>query len=450
MKIIILAGGTGTRLWPLSRGKYPKQFIRLNGMEKSILQMTIERCLKLVEMKDIILVTNGEYRQLIAGQMEQLGLQPIHDNILSEPMPKNTLPAIYNGVKHIRSAADDLVAVFPSDHLINDVEGFCDAVHKAESLAESYIVTFGIPATMPETGYGYIQPGRPLGHGFQVNSFKEKPPREVAEEYVKQRYYWNAGMFMFHTGLFNEEVRRYCSEVYMAFQQDDVQKCFEASPSISIDYGVMEHSHRVAVQPMNNDWSDLGSFQAIYEAYSGFRDGQGNVAMGNSIMVDSSNSMVLGNTSKPIALVGMDDTVVIDYDDAALICRRDKAQQVKLVVEELGRRGSKALDMFSTEQRPWGSAALLECGDSYRVRRLTVQPGKAINDHSHLHCTQSWTVVCGRVIARLDGKEKELSAGESVCIRPGQIHGMHNPGNIPAEIIEIQTGDTDDIHWVRP
>lgn len=440
MKIIILAGGIGTRLWPLSRGKYPKQFVKLNGMDRSILQMTLERCLKLAGLEDIFLVTNGEYRDIIAGQMEGMGLTPIHENILAEPMAKNTLPAIYNGVKHIRSTGDDTVAVFPSDHLINDVEGFCDAVHRAEGLAETHIVTFGIKASTPETGYGYIQPGAPLGQGFEVSAFKEKPRLELAEQYKREGYFWNAGMFMFNTALFDEEVRRHCPEVYRAFEHDTVEQCFAASPSISVDYGVMEHSGRVAVVPMHNDWSDLGSFQSIYEAYSGLMDSDGNVAGENCIVVDSRNSMVLGNTGKPIALVGMENAVVIDYDDAALVCSMEKTQQVRLVVDELKKRGSRELDVFSVQQRPWGSVRLVHEDEGYRVKRLAVLPGKAVEKHMHKHCAQSWTVVRGKALATVGGEQIQMETGSMAAIETGQAHALANAGNDMLEVIEVQTG----------
>lgn len=448
MKIIILAGGAGTRLWPLSRTKFPKQFVKLRGMDKSILQMTIGRCLELAELKDIYIVTNDEYRFLISGQIEEMGLEAIHENILPEPMPKNTLPAIYNGVKHIRKSGDDIVAVFPSDHMISDEEGFCHSVKQGVELTDKYIVTFGIRATYPETGYGYIQPGRSEGSGFVVDSFKEKPEKQAAEEYVDKKYYWNAGMFMFRTDIFDEEVKRYSPEVYEAFRSDDPEQCFSSSPSISIDYGVMEHSRRVAVVPMENDWSDLGSFAAVYDAYEGFKDENGNVGGDNCILVDSHNSMVLGDGDKPIAMIGLDDVVVIDNVDATLICNLNQTQKVKKVVEALKEKGHKALDEHNTDIRPWGSYTILEDKPGYKVKRLSILPGRTLSKQKHQYRSERWTVVQGKALASLSDEQISMQAGDGLFIEAGQVHRLHNPGDDILEIIEVETGsylEEDDI-----
>lgn len=444
MKVIILAGGAGTRLWPLSRGYFPKQFIQLNGMDKSILQMTIDRCMKLVDFGDIVIVTNKEYKFLICWQLEEMGLQPIEDNILAEPLPRNTLPAIYNGVKHIRKGGEETVAVFPSDHLIYDNEGFCKAMKKGEELAQSCIVAFGIKATSPETGYGYIQPGRDLGSGHEVLAFHEKPELQLAKQYMQQKYMWNAGMFMFRTDIFVQEVQKYSPAVYEAFRHKTPEECFRESPSISMDYGVMEHSKRAAVVLMENDWSDLGSFQSIYEAYKGMRDEDGNVGGDNSIIVDSRNSMVLGDSHKPIALVGMDDTVVIEYPDATLVCRMDKSQQVKVVVDQLKQRSEKSLDIHSTQQRQWGTATTLEDSSNYRVKRLTVNPYKGIPTRNSPGCAKQWTVAAGQATASIDGNVIVLGVGESISINSGLAHSLHNPDGNKLIVIEVQTGQLPD------
>lgn len=437
MKIIILAGGSGTRLWPLSRTRFPKQFVKLRGMDKSILQMTIGRCLKLADLQDIYIVTNGEYRFLIYSQIEEMGFTPIHENILPEPQPKNTLPAIYNGVKHIRGKGDDLVAVFPSDHMINDEDGFCYAVRRGMELAEEYIVTFGIVATSPETGYGYIQPGEQQGSGFVVRSFKEKPRLEVARQYLQQGYYWNAGMFMFRTDIFDEEVKTYSPEVYKAFLSDDPEECFGNSPSISIDYGVMEHSRRVAVVPMENDWSDLGSFAAIYEAYGDLKDGSGNVGDDNCIIVDSHNSMVMGDTDKPIALIGLDDVVVIDNVDATLVCSMGQTQKVKEVVAALKQKRHKALDVHNTDIRRWGCCTILEQRPGYTVKRLTIMPGKTLSEQGD-RTGRRWTVVQGGALASLAGQQITMRAGDGLFIEAGQAYRLHNPdADDVLEIIEV-------------
>lgn len=448
MKVIILAGGTGTRLWPLSRSKYPKQFLKLNGMEKSIFQLTIQRCLRMASLEDIYVVTNNDYKYLISGQIEEMGYDPVTENILLEPQSKNTLPAIFNGVKAIRKKCDDVVAVFSSDHLIGNDEAFISTILEARQLTDRYLLTFGACPESPETGYGYIRPGKPEGPGFVVDEFKEKPDLETAKRYVESGYLWNCGIFMFDSAIFTDEVKIHCPEVYNAFLSDDIEQCFRLTPSISIDYGVMEKSGSVAVVPLKAQWNDLGSFAAFYDQYDAQKDENGNVRFNGEILVDSTNNMIYSDGDKAIVAIGINDLVVVDQKDALLICHKDQTQKVKDGVNELKKANDTRVDYHLTEYRPWGSCTLLEEGRFYKIRRLSVMPGKKVSYQMHYHRSEHWIVVSGTATVVIDGKESIVCSNESVFVKSGCRHSIANNGKIILQVIEVQSGlylEEDDI-----
>lgn len=446
MKAIILAGGSGTRLWPLSRTYYPKQFLKLKNSDKSIFQMTFIRCLKLTDLSDIYIITNKDYKFLALGQIEELGFRFNEERVLIEPSARNTLPAIYFGVKEIQKQGDDVVVVFPSDHLIKHEVDFISAVKQGEELAQNYIVTFGIRPTRPHTGYGYIKPKAPLKTGYLVDEFKEKPDQERAQTYIAKGYFWNSGMFMFITNVFVEELIQHCSQVYTAFDAESIEAAYEKVPNISIDYGLMEKSQRVAVVPLEIGWSDLGSFDAFYEEFPA--DEQGNVKFDGDILLNSSNNLLYTDKNKAVALIGVEDLIVVDEKDALLICKKEHSQQVKEVVDRLKAVNDPRVDFHLTTYRPWGAYTILEEGPFYKIKRITVLPGKKLSYQLHHHRSEHWIVVKGTAKVTVDGQEYLVRSGESTFVKSGLKHRLENPGKISLEVIEVQLGeylDEDDI-----
>jgi len=443
MKTLILAGGKGTRLWPLSRELMPKQFIRMFD-EYSLFQKTVQRALTFSKPEEIFVVTNDMYRFRVLDDLRELGLELPENNILLEPQGKNTLPAIFWGIKRIEETfGDSIVAVLPSDHLIEANENYVKAFRNAEKLARNYLVTFGIKPTKPHTGYGYIKPGEKLEGGYLVAEFKEKPDLETAKRYVENGYYWNSGMFMFDTEVFTEEVKRHASDVYEAFETaESIEKAYELVPEVSVDYGVMEKTDRAAVVPLNAYWNDLGSFDAIYEVME--KDDSGNAVKvggrkGYHIGVNSRNNLVM--TSRLTATVGVEDLIIIDTDDALLVAHRGEGQRVKEVYRRLKEMNDERVMVHRTAYRPWGSYTVLEEGDRYKIKRLTVLPGKKLSLQMHYHRSEHWVVVRGTAKVRVGEKEILLRPGESTFIPAGVIHRLENPGKVILEVIETQIGE---------
>tara|TARA_R110001583_G_scaffold1285_1_gene10543 strand:- start:11970 stop:13415 length:1446 start_codon:yes stop_codon:yes gene_type:complete len=458
---VIMAGGSGTRLWPLSRSNYPKQFLALgcgNDLTQTMLQQTISR-LNGLNTSPCMLICNEEHRFIAAEQVRQLGVE--HGGIFLEPVGRNTAPAIALAAIHALEKAENgeepVLLVLAADHVINDDAAFQSSVKQAyEHAQQDKMVTFGIVAQSPETGYGYIKRGEALNDtAFLVNSFVEKPDLTTAKQYVDSgEYYWNSGMFMFKASRYVDALKQFNPEIYQAcvqamqVQNQDMdfvrvdKDAFMKCPDDSIDYAVMEplcaqSNSDVVVVPMDAGWNDVGGFAALLEVSQ--KNEQGNAFTGDVEAIDTTNTLVISE-DKLVATVGVSDLVVINTKDAVLVAHKNEAQHVKAIVNKLKLSNRTEATMHREVYRPWGKYDSVDSGERFQVKRITVKPGAKLSVQMHHHRAEHWVVVSGMARVTIDEVEQYVSENQSVYIPITAVHALENPGKVDLELIEVQSG----------
>lgn len=462
MKLVVLAGGGGTRLFPVSRNSYPKQFLKL-ASDRTLLIDTIKRFEKKIAPQDIIIVTNKEYKHHVLNELKTWGLEKAH--IILEPASRNTAPAIALAVQYCKDVlkAEDsqCILVTPSDHIISPEEAVLAAVAEAEGLAlGKYFITFGIVPDKPETGYGYIKAGKnsikpatnscafSCSSALEVERFVEKPDQEKAEEYFASgEYFWNSGMFAFNIDVFMQELEAHSPDICQLIKKGyhHALENFEQMPNISIDYALAEKSSRIAVIPLQLKWSDVGSWDALYDILE--KDGKGNALKGDCVAVDCSNSLLLGS-DRLVAAVGLEDTIVVETNDVVVVAKKGETQKIKDLVGLLKKSCRKEVNEHTTTYRPWGSYTVLTEGSGFKVKRIMVLPGERLSLQMHYHRSEHWVVIAGTAKVTIGEKEIMVHESESVFVPKSTKHCLENPGKIPLEIIEVQTGaylEEDDI-----
>jgi len=445
---VVMAGGSGTRLWPMSRELYPKQFLSLVG-NNTLLQDTLARLDGLATAAPI-LICNEEHRFLAAEQLRQINL--LDHNIILEPVGRNTAPAIALAAQTaLLRDSDALLLVLAADHSILNAEAFQQAITDAKPFAEhGELLTFGIVPSHPETGYGYICRGKQRGKAFSVAQFVEKPDVSTAKSYIESgEYYWNSGMFLFRADRYLEELESHCPDILHACQaamrstRSDLdfirvdEEAFKACPSESVDYAVMEHTERAMVIPLDAGWSDVGSWLALWELAE--KDVDGNISQGDVIQHQSKNTYVRAENAL-VATVGVQDLIIVQTKDAILVAAKDQVQNVKTIVNELKAADRTEHRLHREAYRPWGKYDSIDYGSRYQVKRITVKPGAKLSVQMHHHRSEHWVVVSGTANVTINDKTQMLSENQSVYIPVGSIHALENPGKIPLELIEVQSG----------
>ena len=450
---VILSGGSGSRLWPLSRALYPKQLLPLAGPD-SMLQETIARLSGLAAIRPAIVVCNEEHRFMVAEQLREKNTKSAA--IILEPVGRNTAPAVaVAALEALRSSADDmdpLILVLPADHVITDLNAFHRAIEQGmEQARAGNLVTFGIVAQSAHTGYGYIQVGEPVNeHAFQVDQFREKPDQSTADSYLKDGgYYWNSGMFLFKASRYLQElakfepkIQSYCMTSFALSQKDlDFtrldKESFEQCPSDSIDYAVMEKTDAAVVIPLDAGWNDVGSWSSLWEL--GEPDEHGNVVIGDVLMEDTHNSY-LRSENRLIATVGIKDCVVVDTADALLVADRSQVQNVKDIVAQLKKLNRGETTLHKKVARPWGSYEGIAQSEGYQAKRITVKPGGCLSLQLHHRRSEHWIMVKGTAEVTCGEKVFELRENESTYIPIGVKHRLENRTDEPVEMIEVQVG----------
>lgn len=444
IKAVIMAGGSGTRLWPLSRAGQPKQFLSLNG-ESTMLQATMER-LEGLNISSSVTICNEEHRFFVAEQLREIGKL---GSIILEPVGRNTAPAIALAALSVDN--DPLLLVLAADHLIQDESSFTEAIDQAIPLAEAgKLVTFGIVPNEAHTGYGYIKKGSQNGSGFIVDKFEEKPTKEVAQEYLLSGdYFWNSGMFLFKASRYLEELEKYRPDIYVACKDsiDSIEsdldflrikkENFMTCPSESIDFAVMEKTTDAVVVPMDAGWSDIGSWSSLWNISE--KDKNGNVSLGDTILHNSRDCYVRAD-NKLVSGIGLDNLIIVDTKDALMVANKDSVHDAKVISEQLKENDRSEWELHREVYRPWGKYDSLDSGDNYQVKRLTVNPGAKLSVQMHYHRSEHWVVVAGKARVHYGDKSLDLNVNESTYHGKEVVHALENLGEIPLELIEVQVG----------
>jgi len=446
---VIMSGGSGTRLWPLSRKNKPKQFLRLFG-DKSLFQNTLTRLFDLSDLEAPIVVCNESHRFMVAEQLQEITIP--ESDILLEPCAKNTAPAITLAALQALERGDDpLLLVLAADHLIQDVELFHTAIEQAQKQAETgKLVTFGIVPTMPHTGYGYIQ-ARVCGEVSAVSAFVEKPDEVTAQGYMDSgHYYWNSGMFMFKASSIIAELERFtpeiirCCRAALTASQTDLDFIrievadFEGCPADSLDYAVMEKTDKAVVIPLDAGWSDVGSWSSLWENQN--QDEQQNVLVGDVLVHDVKDAYI-HSEHRLVTVLGLENVVVVETPDAVMVADKSRVEQIKTVVEALSDTERSEATIHRKCYRPWGYYDGIDIGKRFQVKRLCVNPGHSLSLQMHHHRAEHWVVVVGTAEVTCDETVSLVSENESIFIPLGSKHRLHNPGRVPLEIIEVQSGN---------
>ncbi len=452
MIAMILAGGSGTRLWPYSRTMSPKQFLSLGKTHESLFQETCSRLAGLVAPADVWVIGSASHEHELRQQMKQVLPEVLPHQVLLEPQARNTAPAILWGLLQVPEARrQEPVLILPADHLIQHPERFLDAVRSATTLtAQNWLVCFGIQPDRPETGYGYIQAGTPLEVGYQIRKFLEKPDRPTAERLVASpENTWNAGIFLASAQTFLEEFQACAPDMLDAFTEaqlspeqladpEQVAPVFAQIRSESIDYAVLEKSKRIAVVPVGDiGWSDLGSWESLYEVSD--KNESGNVLKGNVICHETRNSLII-STKKLVTSIGVENLLIVETDDALLVCDLRRSQDVKRLVETLKEEDRHEYQFHTRVLRPWGSATTVLEGDNFQIRLLEIDPGSSLSYQRHRHRSEHWVVLQGTADVHQEGETLLLSENQSAYIPQGVRHQLSNRGRLPLEVIEVQLG----------
>ncbi len=446
LQAVVLAGGSGTRLWPMSRQQLPKQFLKLAG-EESLLAATISRLSPMITQDDVWVVTNE------AHAMGEAFSELDHLRTILEPCGRDTAPAIALAAALLQEDGDDpVMLVLPADHLIQDIPAFHQGLkHAIQAAEQGHLVTFGIVPEHPDTGFGYIQAEGSEVAWSPVQRFTEKPDLNTAKTFLKQgNYFWNSGMFVWKTSVILAEIKKYQPEMYQALQvmkeawqagepwQEVVRHQFQNMPSISIDYAVLEPTDNVVMVPVSMGWSDVGSWDAVFDIAD--KDADNNALSGHVIAIDCKNSL-LRSESRLIAAVGLENIIAVETPDAILLCPKGESQRVREVVAALKDTKGIELEEHTTVKRPWGSYTVLENAEGYKMKRIVVEPGASLSLQKHQHRSEHWIVVSGTATVTRGDKVFTVAKNESTYISIGEKHRLANQGKIPLQMIEVQVGE---------